>query len=85
MWLIAGDATLKFVHDGVWLHEREALNDRGDESSILDKKRSWEEHGLYSDIRAGAWVRPQENTLNLKPDTNYFWLHFATLMEGGKA
>jgi hypothetical protein len=85
MYLVAKDVTLPFVSsDGEWLHDRDPLNDRGDVATVAERKASWEKNGLYSDIRAGAWVRPRAATMNLIPTTRMYWMHFASLMEGGK-
>ena len=85
MFLIAGGVTLTFMSGTEWLHERCPFNDRGDAGTIQERKESWESHGLYRDIRSGAWVRPQWPTIHLTPQTKYYWLHFASLMQGGKA
>lgn len=86
MYLVARDVSLPFIgSDGEWLHDRDPLNDRGDAATVAERKASWEKNGLYSDIRAGAWVRPRTATLNIQRDTRFYWMHFASLMEGGKA
>ena len=69
MYLVAKDVTLPFVSsEGEWLHDRDPLNDRGDAATVAERKASWEKNGLYSDIRAGAWV---PSCCNHEPHPHY--------------
>ena len=48
-----------------WLHMRDPLNDRGDSSTALAQEESSETKGVYTDVRAGAWCRPQTSTMTV--------------------
>ena len=67
-----------------WLHMRDPPNDRGDSSTVLARKESWETKGIYTDIRAGAWCRPQISTMTVSLCTKMWFMNFASLVDGAK-
>eukprot|EP00959_Pyramimonas_sp_CCMP1952_P030057 630352-Pyramimonas_sp.AAC.3 len=86
MYLLVPSAQIHFTSkpngEGEWLHLRDPLNDRGDECTVEERKSSIEQKGIYTGVRSGAWVRPQQNTVLITPDTKMFFMHWASLMEG---
>eukprot|EP00959_Pyramimonas_sp_CCMP1952_P457785 9475507-Pyramimonas_sp.AAC.1 len=86
MYLLVGNVKINFASkpngEGEWLHLRDPLNDRGDECTVDERKRSIETKGIYSGVRSGAWVRPQENVVMITPETKMWFMHWASLMEG---
>ena len=89
MYLLTESTKIQFTSlpngQGEWLHTRDPLNDRGDESTVQERKVSVETKGIYSGIRGGAWVRRQSNTFVISPTTPMYFLHWASLMEGCEA
>jgi len=82
IFLIARNITAAFLNSaGEWMLERDPENDRGDKSTIADRKLSVETCGIIDGLRAGAWL-VAVGTDTLVGVCKYTILHWATLNDG---
>eukprot|EP00969_Alexandrium_andersonii_P235956 10417306-Alexandrium_andersonii.AAC.1 len=77
MYLVDGDAHIPcLAPDNTWAFERSPHNDRGDDSSVLDRMASLEELGMVQGVSGGPWLVEKAN------EKGHFWvLHWATRLE----